>query len=260
MMTQTPSQRYFNDPAVVQQIARATNELTLVEKLAWQDVLRRHLPNKRGAKILEIGTQAGKFALFMAEMDHHLIGTDISPALLEVARQRSADTLVPATFLESAWDDLPFSAESFDVVFASGVLSRCPDPSRAVRAWLNLLRAGGKLLLVEDDWYRTGLPSAHPFRLTQIFPAFTQEITKNYRDAVQTTPFSQAREVEYASFLTLYDGKNVNVYPLAGQLARPFQWLGKTYAVGHILVSAEKAGTIPIPLHRPILSTPTTDN
>lgn len=260
MINNTPLQNYFNDPSVVQQIARATYELSLVEKLAWQDVLRRHLPHKRGAKILEIGTQAGKFATLMGEMEHQVIGVDTTPALLEVARQHSADTLVAATFLESAWDDLPFSAESFDVVFASEILSRCSDPSRAVRAWLNLLRAGGKLILLENDWYGSGLPSPYPFRRAQTFRASLQHLTKSYLDWLPTTPFAQAREVEYASFLTLYDGQKVKVTPLAGQLARPCRWLGSNYQVGYHLISAEKAGQSVIPLHRPILSTPTTDN
>lgn len=61
-----------------------------VSEEAWRDFVRRtakHLDLKRGESIYEVGCGAGAFLLELAEAGHRVGGLDLSPALIEFARE-----------------------------------------------------------------------------------------------------------------------------------------------------------------------------
>lgn len=78
-----------------------------------------------------------------------LTGIELSPAMLEVARQRAGDLGIQANLREGDAQSLPFADESFDTVVSTLSLCTIPDDRRALAEAARVLRPGGRLLLLE---------------------------------------------------------------------------------------------------------------
>lgn len=103
-------------------------------------------PSGRGKKVLEIGVGGGTD--FEAWLRHgaRATGIDLTPAGIEVTRQR----LVKKGFAAEAYtlqvgdaENLVFADGSFDIVYSYGVLHHTPDTPRAVREAFRVLAPGG---------------------------------------------------------------------------------------------------------------------
>src|SRR6476469_5480618 len=70
-------------------------------------------------------------------------GIDITPRSLEITRHRFALYGLTGTFLLSDGERLPFSSETFDVVYSNGVLHHTPDTAGAISEIHRVLRPGG---------------------------------------------------------------------------------------------------------------------
>jgi ubiquinone/menaquinone biosynthesis C-methylase UbiE len=81
--------------------------------------------------------------------DVRVTGIDLSPAMLEVARQRAADLGREVGLREGDAHHLPFADASFDTVVCTFSLCNIPDPHQAVAEMRRVLRPGGRLVLVD---------------------------------------------------------------------------------------------------------------
>lgn len=81
--------------------------------------------------------------------DVDLKGIDLSPEMLERARQRAAELGRPVELHEGDAHDLPFQDAAFDTVICTYSLCNIPDPQRAVNEMKRVLKPGGKLVLVD---------------------------------------------------------------------------------------------------------------
>ena len=104
--------------------------------------------NRIGGKVLEVGVGTG-ISLPGYDRNCRLHGIDISPQILEKARQRVKAlglTNVDALDVMDA-EALPFEDESFDVVVAQYVITAIPDPERALDEFVRVLRPGGEIII-----------------------------------------------------------------------------------------------------------------
>lgn len=88
--------------------------------------------------------------------DADLVAVDYSPKMLAVARKRAAAS---GRLVELRVEDahaLTFSDGEFDTVVTTLFLSSAPDPRRAISEVFRVLRAGGRLLLL--DHVRSTVP------------------------------------------------------------------------------------------------------
>lgn len=113
---------------------------------------RRHaveVINDSDGRVLEVGVGTG---LSLPEYGSHLeiVGIDLSPEMLEKARERvSTQDLSNVTGLhEMDAGDLRFPDASFDTVVAMYVMTVVPDPERVMRELARVVRPGGQVLLV----------------------------------------------------------------------------------------------------------------
>jgi ubiquinone/menaquinone biosynthesis C-methylase UbiE len=75
-------------------------------------------------------------------------GLDFSPEMIARARRKA-----PAVeFVEADASAPPLDPASYDVVLSRHVLWAMPDPAAALARWEQLLRDGGRLVLVEGSW------------------------------------------------------------------------------------------------------------
>lgn len=78
-----------------------------------------------------------------------LTGIDASPAMLAIARQRTADLGVQAQLREGDAQALPFPNASFDTVVCTLSLCCISDDKAAITEMHRVLRPGGRLILLD---------------------------------------------------------------------------------------------------------------
>ena len=120
----------------------------LVERLGIRS-LRRSLFSQAEGRVLEIAIGTGKNIPVYGDRVRHLVGVDLSPAMLAHARERARQAAFPVELREGDAMDLPFAAGSFDTVTSS--LSTCtfPDPVAALREMRRVVASHGRILLLE---------------------------------------------------------------------------------------------------------------
>ncbi|MEV5015022.1 class I SAM-dependent methyltransferase [Streptomyces sp. NPDC053780] len=116
---------------------------------AWAARLASWLPARPG-DLLDLGCGTGSLSLLAAEQGHRVTGVDQSPAMVKLARAKLAGR--DAVFLAGDAAAPPVGEQRFDTVLVRHVLWTLPDPGRALRHWRQLLRPGGRLVLVEGVW------------------------------------------------------------------------------------------------------------
>ena len=102
--------------------------------------------NQGKGRVLEVGVGTG---LSLPAYGRHLeiVGIDLSPEMLEKARERVAtERLANVTGLhEMDASDLKFPAASFDTVVAMYVMTVVPDPEKVMRELSRVCRPGGEV-------------------------------------------------------------------------------------------------------------------
>lgn len=110
--------------------------------LAAQEFARR-LPIGSGARALDVATGTGTVALALRERGAaEVVGTDLAPEMVEVARSRVGDR-AGLGFLQAEATALPFPDAHFDLVACGAGLFFVPDMEAALREWARVTRPGG---------------------------------------------------------------------------------------------------------------------
>lgn len=78
-------------------------------------------------------------------------GIDFSEQMLAIARTKAKGN-PGLTFAKGAAASPGLAAASYDAVLCRHVLWALPEPAAALRAWSQLLRPGGRLILIEGSW------------------------------------------------------------------------------------------------------------
>lgn len=144
-----------------------------VVRQAWAARLRSWLPD-RPADVLDLGCGTGSLSLLASEQGHRVTGVDASRAMVEHARGKLAGRA--AVFLVGDAAAPPVGEERFDVVLVRHVLWTLPDPARVLRHWQGLLRAGGRLVLVEGVWGTVSPVGIPADRLTALLTPLAADI------------------------------------------------------------------------------------
>lgn len=97
----------------------------------------------RGARLVEIGCGMGTDLLQFARGGAHCTGVDLTPRSIEISRLHFDLYQMRADFVLSDAERLPFTDESFDVVYSNGVLHHTPGTAQAIREVHRILRPGG---------------------------------------------------------------------------------------------------------------------
>jgi len=122
------------------------------QKKIWTGILAELL-NEGPLDILDVGTGPGVVAFILAEMGHRVTGMDLSKEMLHYA-QDNADILnLNVTFKLGDAERVPFEDESFDAVVNQHVLWTISQPEKAISEWFRILRPGGKVVIIDGNWY-----------------------------------------------------------------------------------------------------------
>ena len=104
--------------------------------------VREHLQPDHA--VLELGCGTGSTALLLAESAGSYLGTDISPEMIRIAKEKASVTsLDHLSFEVRDADQARGSDGAYDRVLAFNLLHTVPDPARTIRAVHEQLKPGG---------------------------------------------------------------------------------------------------------------------
>jgi demethylmenaquinone methyltransferase/2-methoxy-6-polyprenyl-1,4-benzoquinol methylase len=101
-----------------------------------------------GARVLDLATGTGDLAFLVASRAGRVVGLDVTPRMIELARARAAGPRAPV-FLVGDMTALPFASASFDLVTTGYGLRNVPDLALALDEMLRVLRPGGQALSLD---------------------------------------------------------------------------------------------------------------
>jgi ubiquinone/menaquinone biosynthesis C-methylase UbiE len=147
-MDRNPQAREMADESMVRNLAAQADAIWPQE----QAVFRAHrLPET--PRILDVGCGTGEIVLRLASLFPRasIVGVDIIESHLALARSRCAQ-LERVQFQTADAFDLPFDDASFDLVVCRHVLQSIPTPERVLAQLVRVLRPGGVLHLIPEDY------------------------------------------------------------------------------------------------------------
>lgn len=118
-----------------------------VVRAAWRDLLVPVLP-PAPARIADLGCGTGTLSRLLTDEGYLVDGLDFSPAMVERARAKVPE----AQFVVGDAGAPPLAPGRYDVVLSRHVLWALADPEAAFARWVELLKPGGTVVLVEGRW------------------------------------------------------------------------------------------------------------
>ncbi|MBP6691910.1 MAG: bifunctional 2-polyprenyl-6-hydroxyphenol methylase/3-demethylubiquinol 3-O-methyltransferase UbiG, partial [Xanthomonadales bacterium] len=101
-----------------------------------------------GARVLDVGCGGGLFSETLAASGASVVGIDLAPEVLGVARLHLLESGRQVDYRESGAEALAAAEPaSYDVVACMEMLEHVPDPAAVVQACADLLKPGGQLFL-----------------------------------------------------------------------------------------------------------------
>ena len=101
-----------------------------------------------GARVLDVGCGGGLFSEALAASGASVVGIDLAPEVLGVARLHLLESGRQVDYRESGAEALAAAEPaSYDVVACMEMLEHVPDPAAVVQACADLLKPGGQLFL-----------------------------------------------------------------------------------------------------------------
>jgi len=111
-------------------------------------------------KILEVGCSTGYITRYVAQkFDCEIIGVDLSTLLLDIAEEESSKLkLNNISFKYANVEHLPFSDDTFDIIYGEAITALVSDPLRVLNEYHRVLKPGGKIATL-DLFMRESLDS-----------------------------------------------------------------------------------------------------
>ncbi|MBR1497090.1 MAG: methyltransferase domain-containing protein [Oscillospiraceae bacterium] len=147
----------------------------------WLRELGRYIPGGRPLRVLDLGTGTGFFAFVLAAKGHEATGIDLTPDMIERARETAEILGLDADFFVMDAEQPEFEPESFDLLVTRNLSWTLPHLGKAYREWYKLLKPGGVLVNFDADYCRAleegqdegELPANHAHKLVD--PALQKE-------------------------------------------------------------------------------------
>lgn len=110
---------------------------------------RRRALGAAGGRVLEIGIGSGLNLTRYPPAVCALLALEPDPKLMGMARSRSAESVLPVTFIEASAEQIPLEDKSVDTVVSTWTMCSIPDLRRALGEMRRVLKPTGRLLFVE---------------------------------------------------------------------------------------------------------------
>jgi ubiquinone/menaquinone biosynthesis C-methylase UbiE len=192
-----------------------------------------------GKDVLEVGIGLATDFVRFVRAGANATGIDLTEAAVAAARERLEQEGLSADVLVADAESLPFSDESFDVVYSYGVLHHTPHPAAALREIHRVLRPGGEariMLYSRRSWFALAVWARHVLRRRRPWHSLTVALardlespgTKAYTQPELERLFAPFARAEYRRYVTPYDRRVAG--PLARLTGPRFGWFVAIFA------------------------------
>jgi ubiquinone/menaquinone biosynthesis C-methylase UbiE len=163
------------------------------ESSPWYQLVMEFLPPVQGRRILEIACGRGGFSRFLGSRGASVCGADFSASAVDIAKEklhRNPSLVDRVTYMQADAQNMPFEADSFDMVISCETIEHVPDPREAVREMYRVCRPGGVLYLTTPNYLNfmglyliyaavrhPGLKSSQPLDEIFFFPQIRRFVT-----------------------------------------------------------------------------------
>ena len=156
---------------------------------------------RRGEEVLEVGCGIGTACIEMAALvgpQGSVRGIDLSEAMVAEARRRAAAAGSDARFDVGSATSLALDDASVDAYRAERVYQHLADAPAALAEALRVLRPGGRLLLVDQDWDCALLDADDLATAREVHRAFSDSLVRGtvgrqYHRLLRAAGFSDVR-------------------------------------------------------------------
>ena len=100
---------------------------------------------RAGQKVLDIACGNGNTSLSAARRGCKVTGVDLTPELLQIARERATAERLSIDFQEGDAEELNFDDEAFDCVLSTFGIMFVPNRDKATDELLRILKPGGRI-------------------------------------------------------------------------------------------------------------------
>jgi len=162
--------------------------------------VRRHL--RADQQVLEVGCGTGSTALLLADSVKNYTGTDVSPEMIEIAREKLSVEVVDGLDFKVSNASLEvFKAEAMDVVLAFNLYHLVPDIDATMLAAHRALRPKGlfitKTPCLAKKWYLR--PVIKAMQLIGKAPYLNYLSVEAYDTAIQNAGFDILETALYSA-------------------------------------------------------------
>ena len=136
-------------------------ELAGIQKKTWSDLLDREIrdhfkigeTHRSRIRILDIGAGPGFLSVILCEQGYQVTAADFAETMLKEAKQNAGTLAEQICFRREDAMNLSFPEATFDVVLSRNLTWNLPDPQKAYKEWLRVLKHNGLLLIFDANWY-----------------------------------------------------------------------------------------------------------
>lgn len=164
----------------------------VADEAAYQkklELTREHF--RSDSRVLELGCGTGTTAVAHAPYAGHILATDLSPGMLDIARKKAADAgCSNVEFRVATVESFVEPEGSFDVVMTHSLLHLLEDKEAALNKIHGLLKPGGVFvsstmcLGEKHKWFKWVGPIGKALGLIPVVKVFTaSELTESIRSA-----------------------------------------------------------------------------
>eukprot|EP01120_Amphizonella_sp_Union-15-10_P015603 TRINITY_DN8065_c0_g1_i1.p1 TRINITY_DN8065_c0_g1~~TRINITY_DN8065_c0_g1_i1.p1 ORF type:complete len:251 (+),score=49.10 TRINITY_DN8065_c0_g1_i1:51-803(+) len=115
------------------------------DRFVWQ-----YAGELKGKKVLDAGCGNGYLSIQLAQKGaEHVIGVDISPNMIAIAKEKILDKNAPIEFrVDSTTELVTIQDESIDLIISNFSLMDSPHPDLIIKSFHRVLKTGGKIILI----------------------------------------------------------------------------------------------------------------
>jgi ubiquinone/menaquinone biosynthesis C-methylase UbiE len=142
---------------------------------------RKSLRAREGESILDLGSGPGFLACELAQevgQTGRIVAVDISADMNSIASRRVAAAGLADRVAVIVGDatSLPFADATFDAAVSTQVLEYLAEPDAALRELARVLRAGGRIVIIDTDWDSLVWAASDTHRAAQVAAAWDEHL------------------------------------------------------------------------------------
>ncbi|NCB91671.1 MAG: methyltransferase domain-containing protein [Clostridia bacterium] len=118
----------------------------------WMTEIKKMIPQDKKLRILDVGCGTGFFTILLAKEGHEVIGTDLTPEMIEHSRELAKEEGADCSFLVMDAENLEFEDESFDLIISRNLTWTLPHVEQAYKDWHRVLKKDGILLNFDANY------------------------------------------------------------------------------------------------------------